>query len=86
MIEDENGIQRPWSIIPRPERMPKNPRIREIMELGLGSNAEPEADLPNDDETTKAQKAIYRGIWVCVSLLFLYHSTFTRFEQISEWN
>jgi hypothetical protein len=66
--------------------MPKNPRIQEIMELGLGSNTEPEADSPNNDETTKAQKATYLGIWVCISLLLVYHSTFTRFEQILEWN
>ncbi|KAH7335741.1 hypothetical protein B0J17DRAFT_719363 [Rhizoctonia solani] len=33
------------------------------MELGSGSNCEPEAASANDNETTKAQKVIYRGIW-----------------------
>ncbi|CAE6487601.1 unnamed protein product [Rhizoctonia solani] len=57
MIPDENGVQQPWTIIPRPEIIPKNPNIRALMELGSDSDKE------DNDEAAMAKKAIYWGIW-----------------------
>ncbi|KAH7316373.1 hypothetical protein B0J17DRAFT_634128 [Rhizoctonia solani] len=43
--------------------MPKNPKIQDLMELGSAPNTDLDNDSANNNETTKAKKAIYRGIW-----------------------
>ncbi|KAG8689863.1 hypothetical protein FRC11_000160 [Ceratobasidium sp. 423] len=66
MIEDENGVKQPWSIIPHPDTIPKNCSVRKLMELGSDSDSDPGSDNDDndntDDKTAKAQKAIYRSI------------------------
>ncbi|CAE7233201.1 unnamed protein product [Rhizoctonia solani] len=63
MIEDENGVERPWTLIPLPKKIEKNCNLRELMELGSGTDSEGDSGGANeDDPTTKAQKAIYRSI------------------------
>lgn len=78
MIEDENGVKRPWAIIPRPETIEKNASIRILMELGTDDDSDSDSvsdGNAEDDSTTKAQTAIYRSIWVCATyILWLWHS------------
>ncbi|CAE6433447.1 unnamed protein product [Rhizoctonia solani] len=73
LIKDENGVERPWTIIPRPETIEKNCSIRKLMELG-SDNSDSDSDSDSDsgdnakdDNTTRARCAIYRSIWRGIS-------------------
>ncbi|CAE6417566.1 unnamed protein product, partial [Rhizoctonia solani] len=61
LIKDENGVERPWTIIPRPETIEKNCSIRKLMELG-SDNSDSDSDSDSDsgdnakdDNTTRAR-------------------------------
>ncbi|KAB5587768.1 hypothetical protein CTheo_8791 [Ceratobasidium theobromae] len=56
MIGDDSGKERPWTIIPRPEKVEKNCNLRKLMELGSNSDSE------GEDEAKDAANDIYRSI------------------------
>ncbi|CAE6419559.1 unnamed protein product [Rhizoctonia solani] len=64
MIKDENGAEQPWPLIPRPETIEKNCNIKKLMELG--NDSESDSDEAAEDDTTRAQKAIYRSICTAI--------------------
>ncbi|KDN38396.1 hypothetical protein RSAG8_09490, partial [Rhizoctonia solani AG-8 WAC10335] len=66
MIEDENGVEQPWTIIARPETIEKNCSIRKLMQLGSDNDSDSDSvsgDGAEDDDTAKAKCALYRSIW-----------------------
>jgi hypothetical protein len=74
MIEDENGVEQPWTIIPRPETIKKNSSIRKFMELGSDNDSDSDSvsgDDAKDDTTARAQCAIYQSIWACNIFLLI---------------